>query len=696
MPTKLEDILSGSSDKRVQTSDLKTGSPLSPVARPVDTYFRPTTDPITPVPLTEFEDLARQLNIATHTTTGLLVEKAQELNSEEHKAGVAARIKNQKSFKDAVQAGEIKEAQNPWFVKGYMQQDGRVSALDFDAAMRTAWAGSPVKNSDDPQALSKFMADYRKQWISDHESKNKTQDWLDGFIPGLNASQANLSAQHVAHRQAEISRAVRENTANEIGTLLSNQQTLEDGMSPTDPIVQESRMATARHIQNLTKDLVKKGLSGSDANKITAEVVIAKGIELKDDGYARGILDEIKTPGGSVSKIADVAAKLNSAETLISNHKWQERMHSEHDEDRPFAVAQRDFGLKQIEHSKEEWAKGKISYDRGERVRALTNEMSMKVLAGQVIDPRDYQALAKDDASAAAWVQNFRHTKLVQDAEIITNQQAYAGMMLRMSDNPWNITARDIFGGVESKNWNMGVAMTMWNERQQMTGPGQDKANNDPNFTSLNHGLVSAITADVTNISGSAQLDASRASKQFRKAYAEIQANDKLTPSEKDAALDKKQLELMEHYNKIGLMKSKAAADAGMAKPSTIRGESKKPAGETPKKSDGPLPIPPSAVQYLLQHPETRADFEKKYNLTPAPAPAPTPAPAPAPAKPGNNPASADDPKYLHALTQEIISRDYPGVPAIQLLNDPDAVADIQRKLTELAGGILKPPKKKQ
>src|SRR5207245_7491802 len=117
-----------------------------------------------------------------------------------------------------------------------------------------------------------------------------------------------------------------EGHANEIGMLLSNQQTLEDGMSPTDPLVLAGRMAVAKRIEELNANMVKNGLSGSDANKITAEVVIAKGIELKDDGYARGILDQIKTPGGSVSKIAEVTAKLNSAETEISRQKWQDRM----------------------------------------------------------------------------------------------------------------------------------------------------------------------------------------------------------------------------------------------------------------------------------------------------------------------------------------------------------------------------------
>lgn len=597
--------------ERVQTQDLKTSSPLAPVARPVDSYVRPTAASVGPAAPSELEDLARQLNIVAPQLQQNLAESHKQYTEAEIKAGTEARLKNQKSFRDAVQSGVIPEAANPWFVKGYQQQDGRLSAMEFDAAMRTAWASSPVKESDNPAEFTKFLADFRKSWMQDHEGG--TQDWMDGFIPGLHQSESNMTAQHIAHRQAEISRAVRENTANEIGVLLNNQEQRERGMSPLDPLVQESRMATAREIQNRTKDLVQKGLSGSDANKITAEVVIAKGIELKDGDYARAILSNIQTPGGNVAGIADVAQKLNSAETLISNQKWNDRMHAEHDEDRPFAVASRNFGLLQIQHTKDQWAKEKVSYDRTERVRGMTNEMTMKVLAGQPIDPKEYQALAKDDASAAAWVKNFRHTLLTQNAQIISDQGEVSRTMLVIATNPENVTARDIFSGVQQGKWDMGMAMTMWNERQQMLSPGQDPANRDPYFGGLLNGLVGGISGNVARVSGEAQFDASNAGVEFRKYQRELMADPKLTPSERMEKLRTKQLDLMMHYNKIGAERSKVAEDAGVVKPSTIR-------GETNKKSDGPLPIPPAAVQHLMQHPELQAEFEKKYNLVPGSA----------------------------------------------------------------------------
>jgi hypothetical protein len=616
---------------RVQVQEIDTfrsgrtgGGPLDAVAKPTDAYYRPTARNVAEANThSELGDLAAALQVAGPKIENDLLSIDKNVSEQQMKEGIRAREKNQKDFRTAVKEGLIPEAANPWFVKGYMQQDGRLSARDLNAARDTAWANSEVKESTNPHDLTTFMNDFSKKYIEDHKLDMNNPDFADSFNKAKDAGEANLQQQHVAHRQAEISRLTRVNTANEIGSLLHDQQKLEEGYSPNDPIVMAGRQAVAKQIEALAAAKVKEGLPGSEANLIAAKTVIAKGIELEDSGYARNILDNIKTPGGQVSRIVEVAGLLNSSETHIRSQLRQEKLNAEHDEDRPFAVASRDFGQKQIEHTKKQWAKEEISYDRAERVRGLTNRLTMQILAEQPVDPRDLQKLANDDASAAAWITNYQHTNRVQKSEIITNQPAFAAMMLKLADNPSAVTARDIFGGVTSGTWDKGTAMTLWNEREQMMGPGHDPANRDPYFTSLNHGLVSSLTADVTNVSGSAQLDASNAAVEFRKFYAELPDN--LKPSEKMAALRKKQLEIMEHYNKIGLMKSKAAQDAGIAKPTTIRGENgapAKPAGPPPTPGvttvgGNPVSIPPSAIEALMQHPEKAQEFEEKYNLVP-------------------------------------------------------------------------------
>jgi hypothetical protein len=606
--SELRKLLSGSGG-REQVADLNVASPLRPVSRPTDAYYqvKPETVQLEFFQSEgggEFADLAKSVGLATPVMQQALAEEDKFLREEQVKAGITARLKNQKSFKEAQDAGLIRQSENPWFIKGYLQQDGRISGMNYDAALRTAWMSSEARNSDNPQTLDKFIGDFRNQWIKDNDGK--TPDWMDGFAPKMAQADNNLSAQHVAYRQSIIEAAARENTGIEIRKLLDIQSALE-----ADPVTgafdpQAGRDATAKQIQLLTADFVKKGLDGKVVNGLIADQIITKGIELQDPDYARSMLAQIKTPGGSVGNITDIAHKIAIAESTIRDKVWSERMHLEHTEDRPFQVAQRDFGMQQIEHTKEQWAKAKISDDRTERVRAKTNEMTMKVLAGRAITEQEYLSLAKDDASAAAWVKNFRHTMLTQNAEIITDQRAVASMMLQLAADPDSITAKDIFGGVASGKWNFGTAKTIWDERQQMLT--QDPAAKDPYFASLNHGLVAALTADVTNVSGSAQLDASNASVEFRKYYAELQKDTSISPSDRMAKIRAKQLDLMKHYNEIGLMRSKAAQDAGVAPKSTIR---------TPgaQKQEGPLPIPPAAIQYLQDNPSAAGDFEKKYNL---------------------------------------------------------------------------------
>lgn len=596
---------------RVQVNqNLGFNSPLRPTASPTDPYYQVKANTVQLQGGGDFADLANSVGIATPQIQKALSEEQKFQQEQAIAAGAKARLVNQKSFKDAQAAGLIRPAENPWFVKGYLQQDGRLSGMNYDAALRTAWAESSAKNSDNPADFQKFQNDFRTKWIS--ENDGKTPDWMDGFAPKMAQADNNLSAQHVAYRQRVIEETAKQNTGIETRKLLDLQSEREAGLSPNDPLVLEGRRQTAAQIQALTADFVKKGLDGKTANQIVAEQVITKGIEMMDDGYARAVLGEIKTPGGSVSKIAEVAKQIASSELTIRDKVWSDKIHGEHDEDRPYAVAQRDFGLKQIEHTQGQWDKEKLSYDRSERVRARTNEMTMKVLSGKPLTEQEYLDLAKDDAGAAAWVKNFRHSLIQQNSQIINDPHAIAQTMLQMSGDPNSVSAKDIFGGVMANRWDMGAAMTMWNERQQLTGPGQDPANKDPYFQSLQHGLVSGIGNNVANLSGSAPFDASNAAVEFRKYYVELQADQTLKPSDRMAKLRSRQLELLKHYNEYAVQSSVSAKDAGVAPSTSIRGETKPTSGQ---KAEGPLQVPPSAVEYLMAHPETQADFERTFRL---------------------------------------------------------------------------------
>jgi hypothetical protein len=187
-------------------------------------------------------------------------------------------------------------------------------------------------------------------------------------------------------------------------------------------------------------------------------------------------------------------------------------------------------------------------------------------------------------------------------------------MMTRIAYNANDVTAKDIFSGVQAGKWDMGAAMTMWNERQQMTSPTQMPINRDPAAAALLNGLTREITAPgKLGIPGS-YVDASNAEVEFVKYYTEINADPSIKPSQRMELLRKKQLDLLKHYDERKLRQSKTAQEEGYVEKGTIRGEGEQPTtpGSAP---EAPLPIPPAAIEYLLAHPETAADFESTFRL---------------------------------------------------------------------------------
>src|SRR6266508_4581580 len=94
---------------RVQVNqDLNFRSPLSPVARPLDSYYRPQPETVQLEGGGNFADLAQSIGIAVPQIQKALSEEEKFRQEEEVKKGAIARLKNQKSFKEAISSGIIR------------------------------------------------------------------------------------------------------------------------------------------------------------------------------------------------------------------------------------------------------------------------------------------------------------------------------------------------------------------------------------------------------------------------------------------------------------------------------------------------------------------------------------------------------------------------------------------------------------
>src|SRR5262249_4478844 len=157
------------------------------------------------------------------------------------------------------------------------------SGMNYDTAMRIAYADSPVRQSDNPGDVAQFMGEFRQKWIQEHDTGKP--DWMDGFRPQVGQAENNLLAQHVTERQHAISQAVRDNMGIETKQILTKLTELEQTPEIMPEDVARYREQAATQINNLTASMIKNGLPGKEANALVAEAVMTHAEKSLDSTY---------------------------------------------------------------------------------------------------------------------------------------------------------------------------------------------------------------------------------------------------------------------------------------------------------------------------------------------------------------------------------------------------------------------------
>jgi hypothetical protein len=594
--------------ERKQVEDLETRSPLSPVARPVDNYYRPVADTVQLEGGGDFADLAQSVGVAVPQLQKILTEAEKREQEKQIQEGAKARLTNQKSFKQLQQDGQITPGQNPWYWKGFMQQDGRISALNYDEAMRTAYMTSDARNSDDPAALSKFMAEHRQQWLTEH--KDATPDWMDTFIPGIQKSENNLSAQHVAHRNEVLVQKQEANHGIEVSKLLRRmtENELFAGNTPED--VEAGRKATAAQIEALTADLVRKGMNGKKANQIIAEQVIAQAVETKDTSLL-DILKDVKTPGGSIADITEIRQKVDSAGQHIRTMNRQETQWQWALDDRPDVLESHAWAKETRAKQREAWAKQQTSDDRAERVRGYTSDIVTSIQERGIIDPNTLALLRKDDPGAAMTMEQYQKGFLGRASTVVPDQRVIASMQMRIRSNPGGVTEAEIWAGV-GKRWNNDDARAMSDELQQrLTSPAAGVLAKNQSFQTLFRTVGTTVVKNMeASKTGAGEAMSGLAQEEFRDLVEGIYTDNAIPANQKKAKMTEAYLATIKKYNQLATeMMNDMSGNKNTPTTPT----------KTPDKNTPPGPakfIPSEHVNQLLSNPrdpELRAEFEKTY-----------------------------------------------------------------------------------
>lgn len=553
--------------ERKQVRDLTGPQPLRPTAAPVDTYYRPAENEI-PKPLksNSFTQLGEALAEIQPGINRFLKEKHKEYTEDELRKGARARVENQTRFKEAVDQGLIPEAASPWFLKGYMQQEGRLDGIDYDTKLRLAWSQSPVSNSDDPEEISKFIADHRSTYLKERDDK-QSPDWFDGFEPMMSRAENNLTAQHIAHRQSEISKRVRENTATEVGAVLDLE--FPAGL-PTDPITKtEGIIRAGRIIQERVDGLIKNGLSGSDANKIVVDSIITKAVEQRDTEVLN-VLDHVGAgPGRVLGKTGYAREKRQAAEMQIVREKEHEIRWQWALEDRPYEKEAREWARVTRQRSLVEWSRSDREYSKKIRGEALVSDAITSILEDPTRDVSAYIGkAAKVDPGYAGTIFNFHNAYLNNKERIVEDRDFTTEVMYDMVTNPDTFKLDRIFQGVTDKKYDVPRMMQLYDQYQRVKESASHPLMRDPIVREIEAGLERGVSTDALGrITGTGGFDAKMALVELKEYERELLQSGEITASDFRNKVRAKATELFKTYNEFAGESKVIKKEGGQASP---------------------------------------------------------------------------------------------------------------------------------
>lgn len=274
--------------QRYQSEPLDRPIPLMPAASPVDRLLRP----VAPTEITgqsTASQLAEALSQINPAIKGFIEQKITAQDDQATAQGRAMRLQTALNYRDAVSKGIITPDQNPFFVKAWKEQDGKVTADRYNADLTVALATGPMAANTDPSQIQPQADTFRQNWMKaniDPDSQSN-QNFMQGFSAHANAYDMNAMSHQATEVGARMVNQVDQNTHNQIFGILSDGQ--------TRGLTNESM---ADGINNVLDTL---NLSSAMPYKKSNQVVLD---ELAEQAYTNkdmrvfGVMNSIKTGSG--------------------------------------------------------------------------------------------------------------------------------------------------------------------------------------------------------------------------------------------------------------------------------------------------------------------------------------------------------------------------------------------------------------
>ncbi|WP_269929942.1 D-Ala-D-Ala carboxypeptidase family metallohydrolase [Aminobacter sp. HY435] len=164
---------------------------LQPQARQVDTYVQPARPA-----LADFADALAKIDRPLRQFMDRRAEKQAE---EDRIRGEAAFYDdNSGDIAEAVRSGKLPAHYSPAFVKGFKNSQGNVAGNKLRSTFNAAFDAWDGKNSDDPEAYDRFVADFLASNINSEDP-----EVLRGLMPHIKEIDANGQARYTEYRHQQ-------------------------------------------------------------------------------------------------------------------------------------------------------------------------------------------------------------------------------------------------------------------------------------------------------------------------------------------------------------------------------------------------------------------------------------------------------------------------------------------------------------
>lgn len=239
--------------------------------------------------------ILQKKRISSETEEG--AQKIRDLLATKNNAQALARL---------IKEGKIFAQESPFFVFGAKQQLGRVAGDQYNAAIKTAFARSPLVNSEDPEAFEQFLAEERTKFLTPF-GEDRDPSFNNAFNRVVDGHNANLRNNFAARASRNITATVIAMTALEASGIMQavgeNAITQEEGATKLDRLLEMQALV---------------GLPRKEGNDAVIDGVMLKARDLGDTSIME-VLKGVETiPGHNLYEVAVADGRVQATIDTIS------------------------------------------------------------------------------------------------------------------------------------------------------------------------------------------------------------------------------------------------------------------------------------------------------------------------------------------------------------------------------------------